>query len=480
LGCVMALSVVAIGVYALTTVNLGVTGSISFIAYDKQVYIEDITLKNIVEETDIGYQTTTVSYDNYQGVYLKNSNSTVDLSGKVLQGETMEIDITLKNLKANYLKTSLSHKALPTGVLIRSTGLYMPQNTGTSAATGESRTLKIYISNQSTTTYTLDLSTVDLSITFSEVESLIHTGTRTEGSTTKTIYYVEMGTLPGTEAVDGVYTEEYLKWRYLSADGTTPYTANTAPTSVGGTYILETGVQRLTTNNTLLRNDDTGYGLAAITFQNNYQYNYNEGLTTLKGELSNVYANDYAYSTVRKYMNGQKVYKGATNTMTDEENGIGYCSPKTTSHYSDMLTDFCIDAENDLIYNRIVARNLADLYSDIWDCPEGWTKITEEQKSHYALQNGIDTSQADKFWALSAAEAKALLASNPTNFGEVEADGGLYWDYIEEDICGVSYLLRSPHADDFEMVCYIDGDGYITANAVTEDYFVARAAFNLG
>ncbi|MBQ3494492.1 MAG: hypothetical protein IJA69_03670, partial [Clostridia bacterium] len=385
LGCVMCMSVIAIGAYALTQVNLGINGTLSFIAYDKQVYIEDITIKNFVEETTKGYKSTDKTYEDYHGVYLKNSNATVDLSGKVLQGETLEIDITMVNLKSNYLKTSLSYEDLPADVLIRSTGLYMPQNTGTRVESGQSKMLKIYISNLSTTLTALDLSTINLSVTFEELESLIHEGTRTEGEESLAYYYVEMGTLPGVADENGLATEEYLKWRYISSDGDSAY-AGDMPTNTLGYYILESAVPAYSSP---IRND--GKTLGNVAFNNNYtdtvggEYYYNE--------FSNVYANDYAFSNLRKYINGERVY--SCNSSTFSNSHYTYL-PLTTSHYSSMFDDFCMDPENDLIYNRIIARTLTDLYSDI---EMDGTKI--DDTTHFAPSNYNNMGESDKFWVLS-------------------------------------------------------------------------------
>ena len=408
LGFVMALSVVAIGVYALTTVNLGVTGTISFIAYDKQVYVEDITIKNLVEETTNGYKSTNKTYEEYQGVYLKGSNSKVSIIGKVLKGETLEIDIT-----------SLSYQNLPDNVLVRSTGLYMPQNQGERIVTGQSRMLKIYITNNNENYSTLDLSTINLSIKFEELSSLIHEGTRLVGEETKTFFYVEMGTIPGTANESGLATEEYLKWRYISGDGKMAYISTTAPTNTIGTYILETNVTTLTQNNSMLINDveDMGmlgtktYTLLQVAYQN--QHKLESGGYVLS-ENENIAANDYAYSTVRKYINGEKIYKRNTST----------------SHYSDMFSDFCIDTENDLIYKKIISRTLTSLYSDIWETDVYLAGVSDSEKNFYALNNDYDMNERDKFWLPSYVELRDLLCNKTWSSASVTWDVPYYFRSI--------------------------------------------------
>ncbi|MBQ3494115.1 MAG: hypothetical protein IJA69_01730 [Clostridia bacterium] len=462
LSCVMALSVVAVGVYALTTVNLGINGSISFIAYDKQVYIEDISLKNLVEETDKGYKVTDKTYEEFQNVYLKNSNSTLSLSGKVLQGETLEVDITLKNLKSNYLKSSLSYTSLPEGVLVRSTGLVLPKNIGESIDTADAKTLKVYISNYSDSIYSLDLSSINLKIAFTEQESLIQTGTRLEGTDSDgdgvvesyeiTYHYVEMGTLPATTAVDGVYTEHNIKWRYISQNGTSSYTSETAPTTTSGYYIIESDVMSLTKNNNLLRDDSSWGGLLCMTYDK-----WGDGNYSLKNP--NVYANDYAYSDIRQYMKGTNVYKGSNDS----------------SQYSNIFKDFCIDVDNDLVYNKIIRRTLTDLYTDFSQYPNG----DAVDLSTYAPEQGYDMTQSDAFWLISYQEALTMLCGGTWNNAKAN------WEVVEES-SNDFWILRNPNPDlegwgKGTRVCFINsiGEFSLMMDGFVIDSALCRPCFRL-
>ncbi|MBQ3493964.1 MAG: hypothetical protein IJA69_00960, partial [Clostridia bacterium] len=124
-----------------------------------------------------------------------------------------------------------------------------------------------------------------------------------------------------------------------------------------------------------------------------------------------------------------------------------------------------IDAEIDLIFNRIVARTLTDLYSDIGTAP--YSNTTDF--THYAPQNGMDMGEADKFWAPSYTEALNLLCNG--TWATNSAD----WNTANSD---AYYWLRSPYADYPYGACFVSS-GLCVDVYVSDDYYAARACFKL-
>ena len=95
-------------------------------------------------------------------------------------------------------------------------------------------------------------------------------------------------------------------------------------------------------------------------------------------------ANDYVTSTIRRYINGTNVFTGANQYYENigEFNDHRWSVKNTNSHYSNMLTDFCID-KNDMILNKISARILADLYTGM---DAKWNNSNPTKYDYYDVQ----------------------------------------------------------------------------------------------
>ncbi|MBQ3494346.1 MAG: hypothetical protein IJA69_02920, partial [Clostridia bacterium] len=225
-------------------------------------------------------------------------------------------------------------------------------------------------------------------------------------------YYVEMGTMPNATNTGS----EYIRWRYISEDG---ITKDATPFTTKGTYILESY------NATLMPNNRA------------WQENVDDGYTYVKD--TTIYPSDYALSSIRAYVKG------------------------------DMLTDFCINTDEDVVYNKISARSLKDLYSSI-----GLNGESYVGKENYT--DVTNSEEADKLWLPSFQEIKNLLAESE-NYGLNSPDAGTDWSTAT----GVSdsYWLRSPDADFSIVAYYVFSDGHCVTYGVDSADFAARAAFTL-
>ncbi|MBQ3494626.1 MAG: hypothetical protein IJA69_04350, partial [Clostridia bacterium] len=208
---------------------------------------------------------------------------------------------------------------------------------------------------------------------------------------------------------------EYIRWRYISEDG---QTKDATPFTTKGTYILESYNKPL---------------MPSRAFQANVDDNKYVKDTTIN-------ANDYALSTIRAYVKG------------------------------DMLTDFCIDADEDVVYNKISARSLKDLYSSIG--PNGESYVGKEKYTDVT-----NSQEADKLWLPSLQEIKNLLAQSDNYSTNSGPDAGTDWstaagayDY---------YWLRSPYADLSDNALFVSGGGGCTYYTVKFPSCPTRAAFTL-
>ncbi|MBQ3494401.1 MAG: hypothetical protein IJA69_03200, partial [Clostridia bacterium] len=407
------------------------------------------------------------------------SNFASTQSVDIAAGSEVVIATKLTSKTANYAKVNLSYNDVSStnaALCIRGTSLILD------IRESAGQTYYIYLKNTGTTNITdLSLSSLGLTLTFdNSYESLLQQGTRNEGGTNKTYYYVEMGTLPTATA------NEYIKWRYISEDGKTKFTNEEQPFSLKGTYILETDVQHLTNSSTsnadsinknkILRNDGVANNmLLSVSYQNNYTANWDNGTGYLTGDNSTIKANDYALSTVRQYINGTNVRKAA-NTDDLEWSGTETVPVNESSQNSNMLTDLCINAEEDVVYNKIVARSLNDLYSDMGEGLGDDTNYLTD--TAYALGAGkvsnTDTL-TEKFWLPSFAEVKDLLASSDS-YELYQEDAGADWNTSNTD---GYYWLRSPYADYSVSAYYVSYNGDCHYNFVDDYYCAALAAFTL-
>lgn len=371
------------GVYAVSYSKIGFVGDLTTENFDQIVFIENATIKNH-SLTNGEDPADSEEIENLSKLYIGNEKSSLNLNlngYSVESGQTAEIVLKTRNLTDQYIKTNVEFGTLPEGIIVRNTSLYMPKNHLISSINATPKNFTVYITNNSTTT--LDLSTLNLTVTLQKYSSVMHTAYKADG-TTVDYHYVEMGTIPGETS------SEYLKWRFISVDGETKYTGS-KPNAIFGYYILETD----TTKNTSLRSD--GKSLTQVCFNNDFTGNVEDTTPYRCNSNKNAKANDYYYSTVRKYLTGTKVYKNYSydNSQTDASgNKIAKYTPNTSSHYSDMFSDFCIDKENDFIYSMITGRTLNSLYSKIYSSSGSALPST----ANYAPSLGINMNTTDKFW----------------------------------------------------------------------------------
>ncbi|MBQ3495030.1 MAG: hypothetical protein IJA69_06400, partial [Clostridia bacterium] len=432
--------------------------------FSVNIYLEkgDGTIADI-NEVKVG-NTAVATYANTQvkanAATLSNFVSTQSVD--IAAGSEVVIATKLTSKTANYAKVNLSYtdvSATYSALCIRGTSLFLDirETAG--------QTYYIYLKNTGTTNITgLSLSSLGLTLTFdNSYESLL------QHDSTNNYYYVEMGTLPTATA------NEYIKWRYISEDGQTKFTNEEQPFSLKGTYILETDVQNLTKNNTLLRNDGNANNmLAAVSYQTNYVFDSNNSTGYLTDDNSTIKANDYALSTVRQYINGTNVAKTANMPSWS---GVETITAKEGCQNSNMLTDFCINSEEDVVYNKIVARSLNDLYSDMGEGLGGNTNHLTD--TAYAIGAGKVTNTdtlTEKFWLPSFVEVKNLLASSDSYKPFGGSDAGADWNTSNNDDY---YWLRSPDADYSSNAYGVSGNGDCGSNTVFIVICAARAAFTL-
>lgn len=372
--------VAGFGVYATIASSLSISGTLNFVALTKEVYVNEIKISNYVDEN---YVSQTKIIDGWNGKYLKESASVSLGSGlNVVQGETLEIAITMTNLTSSYLRANLTYSDLG-DMSVRTTGLIMPINSGKTVESGQAKTMKIYISSSSDEGY--DLSQYSLNISFTSLGTSL---LQDSGS----YYYVEMGTVPNTSGTGA----EYLKWKLVSNDLSTRYTySSTKPT--GKSFFV------LTTKLSHVKGSD-GVQINKVCASNDWIEITDEGNGTSKyhqlNGWTNILADDYATSTMRAYITGEKVYKGGTATDSSSVS-----SPSSATDYSDVYTDFCIDKDNDIVYQNIIGRTLEDLYDGCVNY--GYDGLGFPTFNEGAKQ--IESNTVDKLWIPSYTENKNIL-----------------------------------------------------------------------
>ena len=450
LATVIAMSVMIVGVLAVTNVSLNIGGTINFIVVPTDVYLNSVTLKNTVTQSSNGYQANDVTLSEYSDLYIQEDTS-LDLSNvEVLAGQTMEIDIAMTSLNENYLKVNLTYNNLPSTVTINSTSLYMPQNTTGDLADGQERTYKIYIKNTANTS--LNLSSINLNVSFEEKTSLLQQGV--SEYTGKNMWYVEMGTIPTSTG------NEYIKWRYFS-NGSTHYDYSaTAPTGMGY-FIMETY------NSSFV---STAIGGLRVSFNNDYVMMSSDDATHNQNGWTNINANDYSTSTIRQYINGNNVQKSSSSLYDSTSETTTFIPNGTTSN---MYKDLNIDIENDLVYSKIIGRSLSDLYTNMgWDWePSSPTFPNVDFPDFTGASIVYNETDTDKFWILSDYEAYNLLSNGVNGDSMDSSSTDREW--------GDYYWFRSPNFDEvYTVYCIGIGGGLYGYNDVWDDSLLARPAFN--
>ena len=431
--CVVAL---CFGVYAATTATLTISGTITFEA--STMYLNSVTLNNLTGEES--------SKTLYENRYLNEGSDTelaLDLgSQSVDTAQGLEIDIKLTSLEPDIYKKVIVGYTKPSGIDVQSTSTILQPNEDRVINSTYSSTLKIYITSENTTS--LDLSSLNLTIGFEDYGTSLLKQDTTEG-----YYYVEMGTLPKVTSGSN-YENEYVRWRYISADGETKI-GDAQPSDLKGWYILET------------------YDAVLKTSWEN-SYIYESGATPnyhhTEDELLSVAANDYRASNIRQYLNltgEEQVYKSYSgNYQNATPDGV----------QSNLCNDLNIDSQNDIVYKQIRSRSIADLYTNMSadnntsSSPSDITPSTANVRTPSG--EIIPDSGFDKFWLLSHYEAYTLLSSGET----ISSDSGRAWDY--------SYWLRSPNSG-YNNASYVTSSGTLNGYGygVGSNSLACRAAFQI-
>ena len=307
-------------------------------------------------------------------------------------------------------------------------------------------------------------------------------------------YYVEMGTvMRATE-------NEYIRWRYISADGETPI-GDATVSSLNGTYILETDLMSEYISSVY---EIVGSGQPTaedmVTIDNYLANNYTGTVCAYQSSMSlpdvgsgnavnteyNTNANDYKTSTIRRYMNytgDNKVVKHASWQDAGGLLGAGELPEdlvfgcNESSQATNMVTDLNIDIDQDIIYNEIFERSLTDLYADIWASDSDVEVGTAVDVPDVTVE-GLKDTGFDKFWLLSVAEANTLFPAGSS--GDADKDWNGTDQPMDEEGNWLMdiYWLRSPYSsltsDAYNV--YIDGD--IGGSAVI-GFVAARPAFQI-
>ena len=415
--------------------------SIDINLYDES-YVPPLPIEVTNVQINDSTPTTTSEYNGQN-----DPDEVIDLSNIQFETGETEVVISMTSLNANYIKNNVSW-VNNDNVTITSTSLYLPKNQTGDITGGESRDLKITVTNNSGSPTTIE----GLEVAFEEKEDLLQATADGETSsyTREGYWYVEMGTYSTTSNnEEGKRESEYLRWRYFS-DTSTHYEfdRNTRPTGEGY-FILETWIQQF-----------KAYGNATdlgVSWNNDYKNT--SGNHQLNG-WTDIDANDYSTSTIRQYINGNTVKKLAAN-----QSGTYVPSGALTN----MFECFNIDPDNDIIYTDIIGRTLGDLYTDMTDATTDPQDVTMPKGSSSGWEGAEITyseDDTDKFWLLSYYEAYTLLSGNATTSSDTDRKwGGQYW-------------LRSPNPS------YSSNNAYhVSTSGFLSDYYVylyinvARAAF---
>ena len=409
--------------------------------------------------------TTTSEYNGVIGV-----SEVLDLSNIQFETGETEVVISMTPLNANYIKNNVSW-VNNDNVTITSTSLYLPKNTTGDITGGESKDLKITVTNNSGSPTTVP----GLEVAFEEKEDLLQSTAEGETSqyTREGYWYVEMGTYSTTtDNEEGKRESEYLRWRYF-AEETTEYVAETdteeAVLAEGQHYDFDPNTRPEGNGYFILEsyydiyNVDPTSNEGGLRLSWNSDYIYNRSHSPVRHHQqhgwTNVQTNDYATSIIRQFINGYTVYKSSSGN-----DSAGYTPSGTQSN---MFADLHIAPENDIVYSQIIARSLGDLYSNMYYSTSGGS-ITFPDLSGADEGYQYQSTDSDKFWLLSYYEAYSLLSGNATS--SIDTDRA--WGY--------SYWLRSPLLSSEHGVSPVSAGGIFGGNSsVIFAGNAARAAFKL-
>lgn len=424
--CVVAL---CFGVYSAPSVQYTISGNLYYEVPTPAVRITKITSGNTILSTNSITLELGRPYPLDYSLEIQPNSTYVDPEHP--QGQRTEIFLQMSSNISNYARMFINYDSTTNSdVKVNASSLYLKS----------SGIYKIYIDNNSSSA--VNLNTLGITIQYDEKDSILQL------DETNKYFYVEMGTLMLNTATQN----EYIKWRLIgtqkeeatstSASQYEPFDGTTAPAS--GT----TGVFVLETNTLLDRDDGSNNSLNELPFNNTYSSDKHT-----EAGWEDINANDYATSTVRRYINGTNVYKGVILSN-------GEYVENTSYDYSNMYTDFCIDTENDEVYKAITGRTLKDLYLD-------GAFLGGEVTYPTFTSNSIADTTVDKFWLLSYKEADSLFSSSTDRKWPTTGSANEYW-------------LRSPSLINTCFVtCVVTGGGFSPNYDIYFEFIPARPAFTL-
>lgn len=366
------------------------------------------------------------------------------------QGQRSVLTLQMTSKLSSYARMFVNYnKSINSNVKVNASSLYLKG----------SNVYEIYIDNNSTSS--VNLADLDISIQYDEQTSLIHKPNKSDSATDNDHLYVELGTLMR----DSATKNEYIKWRLIgtqtskgSGSRASQYeifsrTSTMAPTSGVGVFILETNTQK-DIKRTDTTNSDIGFN--DVPYNNMYSGDYHS-----ESGWTSIPADDYATSTLRRYINGVDIYK--SHNARSQSSAESY-------DFSNMYTDFNIDIEHDVIYSKIKSaggRTLTDLYAELYESETG-TKINFPSVLNGDSREFYHSSHADMFWTLSYHEAIDLFLDNNNGHGTGVSndrdwkaeDNDFYWlrnsynrGYHSYFVCMVTKNGSFPMSNDFIDSC---------------------------
>ncbi len=415
----------------------------------------DVVVKNIsINGSTVTYNTP-VTFAEMGTLSLNTQN--IEPNEEQIVKITLQSNATTQRTASGYQKFILSYSNLPTGLRVNSTSLFLPQD-----GSEKVYTIKFYNASLGI----IPLNSVQILISLDSVSNLLM-------QDPSGYYYVEMGTVMRPDK------NEYIRWRYIANENRTSASTPTNISSLNGTYILETDLvsDYLTPAYTLLSNNDlqnldeflaNNYTGTLCSYQSIFNLTRTNSAVVATNIEYNTNANEYATSTVRRYLNytgNNKVFKFASFTdMGEIVLGREDCNVTSKGNQNasktNMVTDLNIDVTQDVVYNAIKARSLNnDLYADI--IPDVSSKVPSLSE-----QTGLTNENADKFWLLSSTEASKIFTENEErNWNKQEQSYDIYW-------------LRTPSMPSTDGACDIFGSGGIGGDTIYQ-FFAVRPAFQI-
>ena len=176
----------------------------------------------------IAYAFSQNAIDESAGLYIDNELNMSLPDYAIYTGVIFEFE--LMNVSASNWQVGVAYTKPSTDFTVSSPGLIMPVDPTASPISGERHVLKVEVNySGGGTGYT---NSVALTLSFNAIGGLLKL------DISEKYWYVEMGTISTATEI------EYISWRYISADGTMPYTYDgLAPCGSPGTmgyFILET------------------------------------------------------------------------------------------------------------------------------------------------------------------------------------------------------------------------------------------------